>query len=145
MRISDWSSDVCSSDLRPVGGTLPPLPLLAAAQSDIQRDESIQLGATQLYQCLFRDEQIPFGIEHFKVICDALAVASAGKIGDRSLCRSGTNLRGDLFSKPAAPGKGVRHYAERSQQGEFVYGDGHILTCPSHAQIALPRTPIEDG
>src|SRR3546814_3742323 len=98
MRISDWSSDVCSSDL--VGGTLPPLPLLAAAQSDIQRDESIQLGATQLYQCLFRDEQIPFGIEHFKVICDALAVASAGKIGDRSLCRSGTNLRGDLFSKP---------------------------------------------
>src|SRR3546814_6965998 len=66
MRISDWSSDVCSSDL---------------------------------------DEQIPFGIEHFKVICDALAVASAGKIGDRSLCRSCTNLRGDLFSKPAAPGK----------------------------------------
>src|SRR3546814_6017077 len=60
-------------------------PLLAAAQSDIQRDESIQLGATQLYQCLFRDEQIPFGIEHFKVICDALAVASAGKIGDHSL------------------------------------------------------------
>src|SRR3546814_21058837 len=116
MRISDWSSDVCSSDL---------------------------LGATQLYQCLFRDEQIPFGIEHFKVICDALAVASAGKIGDRSLCRSGTNLRGDLFSKPAAPGKGVRNFAESSLNGAFVFGDGHILTCLSPAQIALPRTPID--
>src|SRR3546814_6910014 len=96
MRISDWSSDVCSSDL-------------------------------------------------FKVICDALAVASAGKIGDRSLCRSGTNLRGDLFSKPAAPGKGVRNFAESSLNGAFVFGDGNILTCLSHAQIALPRTPIEDG
>src|SRR3546814_5439508 len=95
MRISDWSSDVCSSDL-------------------------------------------------FKVICDALAVESAGKIGDRSLCRSGTNLRGDLFSKPAAPGKGVRNFAESSLNGAFVFGDGNILTCLSHAQIALPRTPIEE-
>src|SRR3546814_8743396 len=92
---------------------------MAAAQSDIQRDESIQLGATQLYQCLFRDEQIPFGIEHFKVICDALAVASAGKIGDRSLCRSGTNLRGDLFSKPAAPGKGVRNFRSEEHTSEL--------------------------
>src|SRR3546814_1988705 len=82
---------------------------------------------------------------YFKVICDALAVASAGKIGDRSLCRSGTNLRGDLFSKPAAPGKGVRNFAESSLNGAFVFGDGNILTCLSHAQIALPRTPIEDG
>src|SRR3546814_2051072 len=79
------------------------------------------------------------------LICDALAVASAGKIGDRSLCRSGTNLRGDLFSKPAAPGKGVRNFAESSLNGAFVFGDGNILTCLSHAQIALPRTPIEDG
>src|SRR3546814_18194684 len=125
---------------RPVGGTLPPLPLLAAAQSDIQRDESIQLGATQLYQCLFRDEQIPFGIEHFKVLCDALAVASAGKIGDRSLCRSGTNLRGDLFSKPAAPGKGVRTFPESSLNGAFVFRAGNILTCLSQHPIALPPT-----
>src|SRR3546814_5031634 len=75
----------------------------------------------------------------------ALPISSAGKIGDRSLCRSGTNLRGDLFSKPAAPGKGVRNFAESSLNGAFVFGDGNILTCLSHAQIALPRTPIEDG
>src|SRR3546814_2086181 len=86
MRISDWSSDVCSSDL----------------------------GATQLYQCLFRDEQIPFGIEHFKVICDALAVARTGKIGDGSLCLGGANLRGDLFGEPTTPRKGIRDFAESS-------------------------------
>src|SRR3546814_90877 len=142
MRISDWSSDVCSSDL--VGGTLPPLPLLAAAQSDIQRDESIQLGATQLYQCLFRDEQIPFGIEHFKVICDALAVARTGKIGDGSLCLGGANLRGDLFGEPTTPRKGIRDFAESSLNGAFVIGNGNILTCLSHAEVALPRAPVED-
>src|SRR3546814_1425268 len=117
----------------------PPLfrsPLLAAAQSDIHGDESIQLGATQLYQCLFRDEQIPFGIEHFKVICDALAVASAGKIGDRSLCRRGTNLRGDLFSKPAAPGKGVRNFAESSLNGAFVRSEEHTSELQSLMRIS---------
>src|SRR3546814_20885624 len=87
---------------RPVGGTLQPLPLLAAAQSDIQRDESIQLGATQPYHFLFRDQQVTFGIENFKVICDALPVPSAGQIGDSQLRRSGTPLRGALLTNPRA-------------------------------------------
>src|SRR3546814_2078066 len=84
---------------------------------------------------------MPFGIEHVKVICDALAGARTGKIGDGSLCLGGANLRGDLFGEPTTPRKGIRDFAESSLNGAFVIGNGNILTCLSHAEVALPRAP----
>src|SRR3546814_15902127 len=41
MRISDWSSDVCSSDLRPYWWTLKPMPNMSAGCSTSRESESV--------------------------------------------------------------------------------------------------------
>src|SRR3546814_8053529 len=49
MRISDWSSDVCSSDLRPEAGRLANDRMLASKRSRSARDATAQASAAEAF------------------------------------------------------------------------------------------------
>src|SRR3546814_2210419 len=47
MRISDWSSDVCSSDLKALTGAQLPVALVAARRLAVVRNAQLDVGARQ--------------------------------------------------------------------------------------------------
>lgn len=55
---------------------------------DIQPDEVVHFGATELQQCLLSREQSSFRVEHLEVADDALAIARTGELRNLPLCHA---------------------------------------------------------
>src|SRR3546814_4115046 len=103
MRISDWSSDVCSSDLRRWGGGLHRQWLVAwrlafrVAECDLDADRSGGLMADQEKRLVDLSHVIEAGMTTYKglpapLVCDHLPrEASAAPYYDRSTFHPGRN------------------------------------------------------
>src|SRR3546814_18905767 len=102
MRISDWSSDVCSSDLRAAGQRQTGL---LGAGDDVERDAG---GALHLVQEL-----------------GAVAGAPAGLGGNRA--GDGDAAAGHLLGADLQRIDGARHRGFRSEEGRV--GKGCVSTC----------------
>src|SRR3546814_18406445 len=91
MRISDWSSDVCSSDLWGIG---------------IHKIEMLEQSGAELLKCLLIVERKAQRIEiSASLVFDPLT----NKIDARTRC-FGRGLSGQPFAHPQATGRGQRHF-----------------------------------
>src|SRR3546814_18111595 len=114
MRISDWSSDVCSSDLRPAepggGGVDEPLPHPELAQiildesgytAMLQADRSAESAGrlenlTDLVRAMEEHETIGAFLEHVSLVMDnAVAAARSKETRGGKECASCGNTRGE--------------------------------------------------
>src|SRR3546814_1887859 len=95
MRISDWSSDVCSSDL--------------AAQRHIERDEAGEQFAAAFDQRLLGREEVSLGVQHLQIVRHSVPVAKLGQLCEVALRGERPCLRVDLLGQIAAGSERVRH------------------------------------
>src|SRR3546814_16495430 len=91
MRISDWSSDVCSSDLKTLIG--PRLRQLRREHRQTQAEMAATLGVSTAYVNLLEDNQRSLSVQMLMALSDAYGVdwrSEERRVGNEcvSTCRS---------------------------------------------------------